>query len=346
MNVVFFFLLYIATMEKSTSTQPATKRAPRCGLVLVTLIAVLLLLARTDPLMVCDRFASPPSQRVEPPVTPTDAEAACLYGDASRSNKTAVPNVVHFLYIPTSGAFSFVNYLSVRSALVTLSPAAVFIHYSYVMDPLSDRFDDPYANSWLRLLKPHVHLVHHPALERTGGQDALRLQIMRELGGVYMELDTLALRPFTGLMNPPMGQDVVLGSEGEERDVLSAGVIVTRPQSAFISGLLRRYEEGEMLSLRELDEVLPGRVCEVAPGAFYWPTWNTGHVAWMHERLDEDAARLCNEEVEENGGALFDGQVAYRAWGDAAKRQLARLTPDVVRDVDSRFNILARRFLE
>jgi len=52
-------------------------------------------------------------------------------------------------------------------------------------------------------------------------------------------------------------------------------------------------------------------------------------------------------ELVKNGGGLFEGQVAYHAWNQMAwGRYLHKLTPKRVRERDTRFNLMIRRFLE
>ena len=68
---------------------------------------------------------------------------------------------------------------------------------------------------------------------------------------------------------------------------------------------------------------------------------------YMHEELSAQEARRVEREVRENGGGLYGNQLAYHAWSqNSFERFVGRLTPEIVRERDTRFNILVRRFLD
>ncbi|OAQ69733.1 glycosyl transferase [Pochonia chlamydosporia 170] len=308
-------------------------------------------------------------RQIEQAFTPTDTELACLHG--SSTNQTdAIPNVVRFIYIFTEPLarkhgiqFDFINYLAVRSAIVSLKPDAIYLHYAFISpsgSTIKSKFD-PTSNPWIRRLRNDIHLVQH-TIENPYGQpiphiaDVMRLQILRDNGGIYLDTDSFALKPFTSILNPPRPHDVVLGYEGGNRWGMCNAVIAARKNSTFIHDWLNEYMTGKphrewnyrsVLFPKELADRKPDDVCALSPSAFFWPTWTWGHVTWMHETLSEKEAKYWEGEIERNGGALFDGQLAYHAWNQmAATRYLDGLSPGVVRTKDTRFNLLMRRFLE
>ncbi len=67
----------------------------------------------------------------------------------------------------------------------------------------------------------------------------------------------------------------------------------------------------------------------------------------MHTPLSRQEVKFWRHEIERHGGSLFKNQVAYHAWNQMAwERYLKKLTPDSMRRVDTRFNLLMRRFIE
>lgn len=318
---------------------------------------------------------------IERPFVATETELACLNGTPipgdPHDDGTAkpIPNMVHFifglknpLYHPGAGHFDFLNYLAVRSALVSLKPDAVYLHYTYLSEPPSPSADaDPLTNPWVRRLANDITLVHHPpcasAAQYAHMSDTLRLRLLLEHGGIYLDMDTFALRPFTHILGPPHPRDIVLGAEGGNRWGLCNAFVAARPNSTFVARWLTRYPAADdaagaadlgrawnyhsVLLPRELAASHAGEVCPLAPDAFFWPTWTWRHVDWMHAPLGRAAADFWAAEIERHGGALFANQLAYHAWGQMAyDRYLKRLTPRVVRDRDTRFNLLVRRFME
>ncbi|KAG6040749.1 hypothetical protein E4U41_007189 [Claviceps citrina] len=344
--------------------------------------------------------------QLEQMFTPTESELACLHGGNSSSSSSRsrsrsrssdarnaltstssppppppqqqkqadpIPNVVHFIYIFQEPLalrrglqFGFVEYLAVRSALVSLQPSAVVLHYAFVHkngDASSKMRMDPMSNPWVRRLRDRMLLVEHQLGDVRGRSashlaDVMSLELLRDNGGLFLDLRTFALRPFTAIMDPPAGQDVVLGYEGGNRWGLGNAAIAARKNSTLLHRWLAEYATGRrgrrpdksrrrlFFPARLADRAPPG-VCALPPDAFFWPTWTSRHVEWMHEELDAEQARHWTEEIGKNGGALFAGQLAYHAWDHGgAGRHLTGLTPETVRRRNTRFNLLMRRFIE
>lgn len=331
-------------------------------------------------------------RHVEQAFTPTPGELACLHGLSPRpggpshhvspdpdavSVMGTIPNIVHFIFLQRlplghagQGDFDFLAYLSVRSAIVSLRPDRVLLHYSYTGQPYSQRAngttearDDPLIdrNPWIRRLKANVELVRHRRLDSSLHHaehlaDTMRLEVLLAHGGIYMDIDAFALRPFTDILSTPRPHDVVLGNEGGNRAGLCNAIVAARPNSAFVERWLQTYKGVDLNKEWNYHSVVlpkllaakhPDEVCELPPDAFFWPTWTWRHVQWMHEPIDRAEARWWQGKMEQTGGGLFENQLAYHAWSQMARgRFLERLTPQVVRDEDTRFNLLMRRFVE
>lgn len=66
----------------------------------------------------------------------------------------------------------------------------------------------------------------------------------------------------------------------------------------------------------------------------------------MHEPITRDEAREMENLLDVNGGAIYPDQLAYHAWSQVARTEyLEKLTPEIVNEEDTRFNILVRQFL-
>ncbi|RCI11805.1 hypothetical protein L249_7743 [Ophiocordyceps polyrhachis-furcata BCC 54312] len=319
---------------------------------------------------------------VEQDFAPTPKELACLHGLPLSSAKAVedaapIPNVVNFIFFQKlpprnrRGDFGFLNYLAVRSAVVSLKPQRIYIHYGFSSpssaphhvagddaEPQQLVFDNP----WIRRLKPHVELkryakpIDHSLRHQEHLADRVRLEILLEHGGIYLDLDAFALRPFEKALAPPSPYDAVLGYEGGNRAGLCNAVIAARANSSFIRRWLTTYDSVDLnkewnyhsvILPKELASEHPDEICELPPDAFLWPTWTWAHVRWMHEPLSSDESEYWQRRIRDFGGSLFKNQLAYHAWSQMSRyRYLKRLTPDVIRREDTRFNLLMRRFLE
>jgi hypothetical protein len=264
-----------------------------------------------------------------------------------------IPNVVHFLWGFQNPEMTFMNYLAIRSALVSLKPDTLKVHYEELnMD-----------NIWFQKLKDSITLVHHemafeyPKQTQEKWQashltDALRLDILQNEGGIYMDTDVISLRPLDALRHSK--KDVVLGHEGGDRHGLCNAIILARRDAPFLRRWIESYSDFSPKEWNYHSVILPKKmaldhpdqICTLAPTVFFWPTWTTGHIHHMHEPITPDEAREVENLLSFNGGALYQDQLAYHAWSQVARTEyLEKLTPEIVSEKDTRFNILVRRFL-
>src|SRR6185503_11634821 len=114
-----------------------------------------------------------------------------------------IPNILHFVFgmAPDFGGkpFSLCHYLSVRSAVELNKPGKTFFHYQYEPE-----------GEWWQKAKPFLILNKVVAPESFMGQplyhvahkaDVIRLQALKETGGIYLDLDTISVKPLTDLLN-------------------------------------------------------------------------------------------------------------------------------------------------
>ncbi|KAI0000740.1 glycosyltransferase family 32 protein [Xylariaceae sp. FL0662B] len=319
--------------------------------------------------------------KVQQDFIPTQTELDCLYGRTRRLSPDShaepdpIPNHVHFIYglsnpynKPSAGTFDFLCYLAVRSAIVGMKADKISLHYTYLADPPSpDPNASPLTNPWIQRLKDDVELVHHSPEEMAALKsspdatwqaahvsDILRLKLLQEQGGIYLDMDAFGFRPFTDILKSP--RDMVLGHEGGNRGGLCNAIMVARKNSSFIDRWLAEYDGADLskewnyhsvVLPKELQLRHPDEVCALPPSAFFWPTWTWDHVEFMHKKLSSEDARRWAAEIDRNGGSLYEDQLAYHAWSQMAwDRHLSKLTPEVVRTRDTRFNILVRGFMQ
>ena len=291
-------------------------------------------------------------------------ERACADGSISRHNAPNVtpdiPRIVHFTWgLKGDGAFTFALYLAIRAAQASIAPSAIKIHYTRL-----DR-----ENRWFKALESHLTLVYHDPAEYldaagfgAGGHrkewhvahvaDVLRLQILRDEGGIYLDSDAYALQSFDAILRG--ARDVVMAHEGGNRYGMANAVVVAKKGAPFVERWLKEYESFDeqdwnwhsVVLPKKLAARFPEEVCALSPTAFFWPLWTDSHVEYMHARLSGEEAREVQDRVRGHGGALYAEQLVYHAWShNSYERFVERLTPEVVREEDTRFNILMRRFL-
>ncbi len=165
-----------------------------------------------------------------------------------------IPNIIHFMYFigPNSREFGFINYLAVRTAYEVQKPKIIYFYYN----------NEPSNNiNWERM-KQYVTMVkiipptNFMGIEIKYPQyqaDIVRLEKLKEHGGIYLDTDILMIKPLTPFMN----EECVLGGEGyidhvsdlHTTDIskigsISNAVILSKPNSRFISLWLDTLPDG------------------------------------------------------------------------------------------------------
>lgn len=145
-----------------------------------------------------------------------------------------IPARVHFIFGLAADfggkPFSFIHFLAIRSFLHHNPGFDAFLHFAH----------EPQGPYW-QAVKTLVTAVRTAAPEEIFGNplchvahqaDVLRLEILLEHGGIYLDLDTITARSFAPLLQ----NDVVLGTEVAGGAVIGLcnAVIAARPQAAFI----------------------------------------------------------------------------------------------------------------
>lgn len=295
----------------------------------------------------------------------TPEEIACqrpVVDDASRQDP--IPRVVHFILLAEHGKeaeLEFYQYLAIKAALIRIQPDDVKVH-TYALNK---------KNAWWHLLDQRATLVVHKPRETLTTADGhihnlrlphqtdiLRLEILDQEGGIYLDTDVYALQRFDELLYSP--KDILMGHEGGSRSGLGNAVIIARPGSAFIKRWLAEYERSfdnrpkmwnhhSVIVPAQLAADYPDEICKLSPSAFFWPHWSREHIKSMHDPLPNGGVDMA--ELRRNmslyDGAMYQNQLAYHAWGNLARDQFLRpLSPESLVAVNSRFNILLREIYQ
>uniref|UniRef100_A0A7S0N915 Alpha 1,4-glycosyltransferase domain-containing protein n=1 Tax=Cryptomonas curvata TaxID=233186 RepID=A0A7S0N915_9CRYP len=161
------------------------------------------------------------------------------------------------------------------------------------------------------------------------------MQALRDLGGIYMDLDVITIRPFTPLMNASF----VMGHEGEGGVFgLCNAVLLSAPASPFVRLWIDYYAEAydpaiwSMHSVKlpsMLGHLYPEHLTQVHHKTFFYPLWDgLDHLFRGH-------------------GDDFSDNIAMHLWESLSyDRFLANLTLAHIRKVDTNFNRAVRRFVD
>lgn len=247
-----------------------------------------------------------------------------------------VPNQLHFVFgmRPDFGGkpFGIVHYLSIKSAISVNRPTRARVWYAY--EPTGTWWElarelveaCPIAD-WSEFAGvPREHYAHRA--------DLARLAVLREFGGIYLDLDAICVRPFGDLLQ----HECTLGWEDTERKQLCNAVILAAPNAAFIDKMLESQKDfrpgmwGEICitAAGTLARQFPHLLTTLDHKSFYWPSWEEAGVALL---LSDTPSR-------------FPEAICHHLWEHVMwDRGLGHLTPELIRSGKSNLCRILRNWL-
>ncbi len=276
-----------------------------------------------------------------------------------------IPNIFHFVFgmKPDFGGkpFNMVHYLAVRSAAELNNPDRMYLHYQF--EPGGEWFEK--ARPYLTLNKIAAPLSIHgnPLLHVAHQADIVRLNMLQQHGGIYLDLDTISKKPLTDLrvhdfviakeFKPPVYytnwdriKNVVrqfkLSPLTEQQKVygLCNAVMLSAPGSRFVDIWLNSYAtfrskgkdefwvEHSVKVPYELAQQNPELLTILEPAAFHYPAYDPKGLAWLFEK---------NHDYKE--------AYLHHLWETNAWNYIAALTPELVKERDTTYNTIARKYL-
>ena len=124
-----------------------------------------------------------------------------------------VPNIIHFVFGLSEDfggkPFSFVHYMAIKSAIKVNNPSEVILHYEY--EPKGLYWDmiksEISLNQIVAPTEIHGNLLNHVAHK----SDIIRLQTLYKIGGIYLDMDTICVKPIHKLRK----YNFVMGTEAD-----------------------------------------------------------------------------------------------------------------------------------
>lgn len=150
-----------------------------------------------------------------------------------------IDNICHFIFglEKQISEFMFCYYIAVYSAYLINEPDFIYFYYHY----------EPYGKWWNELKKiPNIKLVivelptkiGEKVIKKTAHRaDKLRMDILYNKGGIYLDIDTICIKPWKELLK----EKVVLGKQDDNK--ICNAIMFTEPKSLFFKLWLDKYEE-------------------------------------------------------------------------------------------------------
>ena len=258
---------------------------------------------------------------------------------AHEKGKFKVPNIVHFVWF-NCHPFNIAEYLCVLSALRYQKPQYVLVHGNC----------EPEGEYWTMLKRAageKLKFVKKFPPEKVFGwkleavehrSDVARLQILLQVGGIYLDTDTMVLKSLDDFRR---NYDITLGKESEIS--LANGAIVASKDSWFLKRWFQEYQNfrSRMWGLNSVQvplvlwQYFPGDV-HVVEVHMMRPNWSEmmlfhdGVIDWSKHWTVHLSTRYMPEKDKKRTLAQFAllettyGEVArWVLWGSASKKDIA-----------------------
>lgn len=259
--------------------------------------------------------------------------------------KYIIPNIFHFIFGlgPDFGnkEFCLVHYLAVKSAYVINKPKKIYLYYTY----------EPKQNKWWEKTKELVEMEYITPPDEVYGNklihvahkaDVIRLQKLIQRGGIYLDVDTICVKPFHSLRS----YSFVMGEEKKQDKIkgLCNAVMLSAKGALFPQLWLETYKtfrskgfddfwaEHSVHIPYKLSQKIPDQEKEI----HIEPYTSFFHPYYTPDGLDDMFVR----------NRVFQEAYCHHLWESFAYNQYFKtITPEYIKATDTTYNLLARKVL-
>jgi mannosyltransferase OCH1-like enzyme len=121
-----------------------------------------------------------------------------------------IPKIVHFVYglRDPEPTLDLIHYTVIKSAYDVLKPKKIMFHYHYM--PVGKNFERAKPMLTLRQVPLVTKVFDRPVSHYAHRADVVRLEVLEEFGGIYLDLDLISLKPVDHLLD----REFVMAQEG------------------------------------------------------------------------------------------------------------------------------------
>lgn len=249
-----------------------------------------------------------------------------------------IPNQLHYIHLSKGGReWKLHHYLSVKSAYVRSEVEKINIWIDE--EPKGEWWEKTKKLVKLNYIVPPEEIFDKPIIQLAHKSDVLRLQILLEYGGIYVDTDTIFVKSFKPLLNNKfiLGQQNINGCEG-----LCPAVILSEPNSTFgqnwLAGFKDTFEGGP-------------------PGSPTWCTHSVQYPLWLSKQIPKEITILNHEtffwplyhhdhiEALFTQNHIFPNAYSHHLWEGSGKKYLDDLTIDYILDSNTTFSNLVKELI-
>ena len=252
-----------------------------------------------------------------------------------------IPNIFHFCYGLAEDfggkPFSLVHFLAVKSALEVNRPDEIFFYYKY--EPKGEWWDKTKKIVTMVKVIPPDMIFGNELVHVAHKADILRLNILIEKGGIYLDLDTISKKSFAPLLD----NKFVIGKQGKWRKMgLCNAVMMSEMNSGFAKIWLNEYKnfrsKGKDKYWAEHSVSVPLKLSKYHPNLLHIENYDSFHFPLYY------SFSLKKLFVENNN---YPNAYCHHLWeGGSWEKYLKNLTVENIFKYDTTYNVIARKFLK
>ncbi|KAJ3046111.1 hypothetical protein HDV00_003861 [Rhizophlyctis rosea] len=273
------------------------------------------------------------------------------YEVASRTSQSQIPSIP-----PSSAQPAKTSELDLSNFNDLLKePTPNVVHYVFGMAEDLGGMDFGMAHYLSVMVEPITHVFGNNIVHEAHKADVIRLQMIKEHGGVYLDADMLILHPF-----PPSfyRSGTVMAIEGHAPNHivgLCNAFIMAPPNDTFILRWNDRYQDFNSGNWNYHSVQLPAQLWRTYPDEIrvldhrklFWPMWWAKHLKAV---FTKERGMIWNFESGKDEVMRWDfeksGQLGWHMWAHVSHEPyLKNLNARDVMRVDTGFNKAVRRFL-
>ena len=244
-----------------------------------------------------------------------------------------VPNILHYVHLSQGGrAWKLHHYLSVKSAAKRSGVNKIYLWVD--QEPVGEWWDKTRELVEINVIEPPTEIFNKPITQQAHKSDVIRLQVLIEHGGIYVDTDTIFVKSFESLLDNKfvLGQQNINGSEG-----LCPAVILSEPNSVFGQRWLLGFKDSFGGGPPGSDTwcthsvIYPFWLSKQIPvnhEAFFWPLYHQSHIEAMFEQKQN-----------------FPNAFSHHLWESSGKKYLENLTEEIILNTDTTFTNLVKDLL-
>ena len=287
-----------------------------------------------------------------PPLVLYYAALELMKGKKFMGLSKSIPNIFHFIYFYANPdqEFSLPDYICINSARLLNNPQKIYFYSNRI--PSGKYWEKISRYAEFVKVEPPENVFGNKLYHLAHKSDVLRMQLLKEYGGIYLDLDQICKKPFT----PFLKYDFVMGKQGKWRLPplfksipylgayimgLGNGVILSNKDSEFLKlwfdeyryfrsrGIDKYWAEMSVIKPLELSKKYPELIHVEPYGSFYYPLYYSSHIKKLFENnLD------------------FPNAYCHHLWhGASYDKYLKNITEEEIININTTYNTIARKYL-